>query len=111
MCSSDLLKMRANLKKGAAMEAVTQRSYQREAKDENWLWHLISRHLNFGALNLLHRKGMVKGLPLIEKPDNVCKGFILGGNIMFLVIFTYAMHCLLGGLSMMVHTLSSKNTL
>ena len=33
---------------------------------------------NFGGLNLLHRKGMLKGLPLIEKPDSLCEGCILG---------------------------------
>ena len=51
------LKMRVDLKKGDAMETVTQETFQREAKDEKWLWHLRSGHLNFGGLNLLHRKG------------------------------------------------------
>ena len=27
---------------------------------------------------MLHRKGIVKGLPLIEKPDSLCEGCILG---------------------------------
>ena len=72
------LKMRADLKKGDDMAAVTQETFQREAKDENWLWHLRFGHLNFEGLNLLHRKGMVKGLPLIEKPDSLCEGCILG---------------------------------
>ena len=35
-------------------------------------------HLNFGGLNLLHIKGMVKGLPFIEKPNSLCEGYILG---------------------------------
>ena len=72
------LKMRADLKKGVAMVEVTQGTFQREAKDENWLWHLRFVHLNFRGLNLLHRKGTVKGLSLIEKPNNLCEGFILG---------------------------------
>ena len=72
------LKMRVDLKKGVEMAAVTQEKFQREAKDENWLWHLRFGHLNFGGLNLLHKKGIVKGLPLIEKPDNLCEGCILG---------------------------------
>ena len=59
------LKMRADLKKGAEMVAAIEETYQREEKDENWLWHLRFGHLNFGGLNFLHRKGMVKGLPLI----------------------------------------------
>ena len=58
--------------------AVTQVNLQAEVKDENWLWHLRFGHLNFGGLNLLHRKGMVNGLPFIEKPDSICEGCILG---------------------------------
>ena len=72
------LQMRADLKKGVEMAAVTQETFQREAKDENWLWNLRFGHLYFGGLNLLHRKGMVKGLPLIEKLDSLCEGCILG---------------------------------
>ena len=72
------LKMRANLKKGAEVTTLTQETFQREEKDENWLWHLIFGHLNFGGLNLLHKKGMVKVLPLIENPDSLCEGCILG---------------------------------
>ena len=68
------LKMRVDLKKGDAIATVTQETYQREAKDENWLWHLRFGHLNFGGLNLLHMKEMVKGLPLIEKTDSLCEG-------------------------------------
>ena len=72
------LKMREDLKKGVEMAAVTQETFQREAKDENWLWHLRFGHLNFWGLNFLHRKIMVKGLPLIEKLDSLCEGCILG---------------------------------
>ncbi|XP_059075013.1 uncharacterized protein LOC131875027 [Cryptomeria japonica] len=58
--------------------AVPQVVYQVEIKDENWLWHLRFGHLNFGNLNLLHKKKMVMGLPLIEKSDRICEGCILG---------------------------------
>ena len=58
--------------------ALTQVNFQAEVKDEKWLLHLRFGHLNFGGLNLLHRKGMVKGLSLIEKPNNICEGCILG---------------------------------
>ena len=50
------LRMRANLKNGEEMVAVTQEAFQREAKYENWLWHLRFGHLNFGGLNLFNRK-------------------------------------------------------
>ena len=72
------LKLRAYLKEGRTIVAVTQEVFQEQVKDVNWLWHLRFGHLNFGGLNLLHRKGMVKGLPLIEKPDSLCEGCILG---------------------------------
>ena len=73
------LKLNTDLKgKGKNVAAVTQEAFQKEEKDENWLWHLRFGHLNFGGLNLLHRKGMVRGLPLIEKPDSLCEGCILG---------------------------------
>ena len=44
--------------KGNSIAAVTQEAFQKEEKDENWLWHLRFGHLNFGGLNFLHRKGM-----------------------------------------------------
>ena len=72
------LKLRADLKEGRTIAAVTQEVFQEQVKDVNWLWHLRFGHLNFGGLNLLHRKGMVKGLSLIEKPNSLCEGCILG---------------------------------
>ena len=60
---------------------VTQVNFQAEVKNKNWLWHLRFGHLNFGDLKLLHRKGMVKGLLLIEKPDRLCEGCNLANNI------------------------------
>lgn len=72
------LRIRADLKNKIEIAAVTQEAFQSVPKDENWLWHLRFGHLNFGGLNLLSRKGMVKGLPLIEKPDILCEGCILG---------------------------------
>eukprot|EP00253_Pinus_taeda_P024649 PITA_24649 len=72
------LRIRADLKNKEVIAAVIQEAFQSVPKDENWLWHLRFGHLNFGGLNLLSRKGMVRGLPLIEKPDSVFEGFILG---------------------------------
>ena len=63
---------------GRKYAVVIQVNFQAEVKDKNWLWHLRFGHLNFGGLNLLHRKGMVNGLPLIEKPNSLCEGCILG---------------------------------
>eukprot|EP00253_Pinus_taeda_P008514 PITA_08514 len=72
------LRIRADLRNKNVIAAVTQEAFQSVPKDENWLWHLRFGHLNFGGLNLLSRKRMVKGLPLIEKPDSLCEGCILG---------------------------------
>jgi len=72
------LRIRADLKNKEVIVAVTQEAFQRVPKDETWLWHLRFGHFNFGGLNLLSRKGMVRGLPLTEKPDNLCEGCILG---------------------------------
>ena len=47
-------------------------------KDTNWLWHLRFGHLNFGGLQLLSKKKMVRGLPSISHPDQVCEGCLLG---------------------------------
>eukprot|EP00253_Pinus_taeda_P026417 PITA_26417 len=69
---------KGKLKNKEVIAAVTQEAFQSVPNDENWLWHLRFGHLNFGGLNLLSRKGMVRGLPLIEKPDSLCEGCILG---------------------------------
>ena len=47
-------------------------------KDESWLWHLRFGHLNFGGLELLSKKEMVRGLPCINHPNQVCEGCLLG---------------------------------
>eukprot|EP00253_Pinus_taeda_P033255 PITA_33255 len=72
------LRIKTVFKDVLEITAVTQEAFQSKPKDENWLWHLRFGHLNFGGLNLLSRKGMVRGLPLIEKLDNLCEGCILG---------------------------------
>ena len=55
------LKLNTDLKgKGKNVAVVTQEVFQKEVKDENWLWHLRFGHLNFGGLNLLHKKKMVR---------------------------------------------------
>ena len=72
------LKMRPNLKEEGVVAIAIKEIFQEEVKDENLLWHLQFRYLNFRGLNLLHRKCMVKGLPLIEKQESLCEGCILG---------------------------------
>ena len=50
-------------------------------KDESWLWHLRFGHLNFGSLELLSKKSMVRGLPCINHPDHFFEGCLLGKHI------------------------------
>lgn len=42
------------------------------SKDE-WLWHYRFGHLNFNDLCLLHRQDMVRGLPRIQLPKELCE--------------------------------------
>ena len=46
--------------------------------DKAWLWHGRYGHLNFRALRELGSKGMVEGLPLVERVEEVCDGCALG---------------------------------
>ncbi|KAH9650236.1 hypothetical protein KPL70_026291 [Citrus sinensis] len=45
--------------------------------DQSWTWRLQYGHLNFGGLELLPKKNMVKGLPYINHPDQLCEGCLL----------------------------------
>ncbi|KAJ6902219.1 Retrovirus-related Pol polyprotein from transposon TNT 1-94 [Populus alba x Populus x berolinensis] len=44
---------------------------------EEWLWHLRLGHLNFTSMKMLASKKMVKGLPHIDHPDEVCESCVL----------------------------------
>jgi transposase InsO family protein len=44
---------------------------------EEWLWHLRLGHLNFTSLKMLESKKMVKGMPHIDHPDEVCESCAL----------------------------------
>jgi len=47
-------------------------------KDETWLWHLRFGHLAFRGLNLLWKNKMVKDLPQINHPNQLCEGYMRG---------------------------------
>jgi hypothetical protein len=42
--------------------------------DTAWLWHARYGHLNFRALRELGRKGMVKGVPVVDHVEQVFEG-------------------------------------
>jgi len=45
--------------------------------DKDWLWHLRYGHLNFESLKQLGSKKMVKGLPNIHHPNEMCESCVL----------------------------------
>ncbi|GKE33942.1 retrovirus-related pol polyprotein from transposon TNT 1-94, partial [Tanacetum coccineum] len=49
------------------------------SKNKSWLWQSRSNHLNFGTLNDLARKDLVRGLPRLKfEKDHLCSACQLG---------------------------------
>ncbi|GJS29976.1 retrovirus-related pol polyprotein from transposon TNT 1-94 [Tanacetum coccineum] len=49
------------------------------SKNKSWLWHHRLNHLNFGTLNDLARKDLVRGLPWLKfEKDHLCSACQLG---------------------------------
>ena len=50
------------------------------AKSEElaWRWHARYGHLNFRALRDLGSRGMVTGMPIVNKAEQICDGCVLG---------------------------------
>ncbi|GKD50095.1 retrovirus-related pol polyprotein from transposon TNT 1-94 [Tanacetum coccineum] len=49
------------------------------SKNKSWLWHRRLNHLNFGTINDLARKDLVRGLPRFKfKKDHLCSACQLG---------------------------------
>ncbi|GJW03059.1 retrovirus-related pol polyprotein from transposon TNT 1-94 [Tanacetum coccineum] len=49
------------------------------SKNKSWLWHRRLNHLNFGTLNDLARKHLVRGLPQLKfEKDHLCSACQLG---------------------------------
>jgi len=45
--------------------------------DQGWLWHGRLGHVNFNSLKQLADKEMAGGIPLIQKPDQVCQSCLV----------------------------------
>nr|GEU89158.1 integrase, catalytic region, zinc finger, CCHC-type, peptidase aspartic, catalytic [Tanacetum cinerariifolium] len=55
------------------------------SKNKSWLWHCHLNHLNFGAINDLARKNLVRGLPRLKfEKDYLCSACQLGPAPTFL---------------------------
>ncbi|GKC83728.1 retrovirus-related pol polyprotein from transposon TNT 1-94 [Tanacetum coccineum] len=49
------------------------------SKNKSWLWHRRLNHLNFGTINDLTQKDLVKGLPRLKfEKDHLCSACQLG---------------------------------
>jgi len=46
-------------------------------KDKTWFWHMRLRHENFDSMKVMAQKEMLKGLPSIEHPNQLCKGCLV----------------------------------
>ncbi|KAG9450495.1 hypothetical protein H6P81_010460 [Aristolochia fimbriata] len=60
------------------IEAASMKCLKSVLKDNLWLWHLRFGHLGFTGLKLLLKEKMVKGLPEIDHPDQLCEGCMKG---------------------------------
>jgi transposase InsO family protein len=48
------------------------------SEDTTWRWHARFSHLHFRALHALSRKGMVHGMPEVDRIEEYCDGCALG---------------------------------
>jgi transposase InsO family protein len=48
------------------------------AKEDAWLWHAHFRHLNFGALRKMGRDELVRGMPMLDQPEQMCDSCLVG---------------------------------
>ncbi|GJS11966.1 retrovirus-related pol polyprotein from transposon TNT 1-94 [Tanacetum coccineum] len=56
----------------------------KSSKSKSWLWHRRLNHLNFGTINDLARKDLVRGLPRLKfEKDHLCSACQLGKSKKF----------------------------
>lgn len=49
-----------------------------KVEEESWLWHVRLGHVNFKAMELLSKEGMVVGVPKLVPQDSSCEGCLMG---------------------------------
>ncbi|CAL8990235.1 unnamed protein product, partial [Prunus brigantina] len=62
----------------SAIQSVDQTSFSAKVKETAWLWHYRYGHLNFKGLKTLQQLNMVRGLPNIDCPTQICEECVLG---------------------------------
>nr|GEV76078.1 hypothetical protein [Tanacetum cinerariifolium] len=59
------------------------------SKDKSWLWHRRLNHLNFGTINDLDRKDLVRGLPRLKfEKDHLCSALFLWAEVVATACYT-----------------------
>jgi transposase InsO family protein len=48
------------------------------SKEDAWRWHARLGHVNMPALRKMAREGLVRGLPAVEQPDQLCEACLAG---------------------------------
>lgn len=56
---------------------ISQPCFIAEIENPTWLWHFRYGHLNFSGLKTLQQKNMVKGLPEIDIPSQICEDCVV----------------------------------
>nr|GEZ95542.1 retrovirus-related Pol polyprotein from transposon TNT 1-94 [Tanacetum cinerariifolium] len=76
-CPNRPLVLGLRLLKAYDRRSLSARQFCTEAsKTKSWLWHRRLPHLNFGAINHLARKGLVRGLPQLKfRKDHLSSAF------------------------------------
>ena len=72
------MKMEKNQMFPLHLSVCNSRCFKAEIEDESTLWYLRYGHLNYKALKILKRKNMVTGFPNVDRPNKVCKTYIMG---------------------------------
>lgn len=49
---------------------------QAKIDDESWLWHARLGHINFGAVNMMHK--LTNGVPILKHQEEVCEICVIG---------------------------------
>jgi hypothetical protein len=47
-------------------------------KDDNWIWHMRLEYVNFDNLKMMMQNEMLKSLPSIKHPNQLCEWYIVG---------------------------------
>ncbi|BBN68370.1 ADP glucose pyrophosphorylase large subunit 1, partial [Prunus dulcis] len=70
--------VRFKIERRDSLHSVGQTCFSAKVKETAWLWHYRYGHLNFKGLKTLQQLNMVRGLPNIDRPTQICEECVLG---------------------------------